>query len=106
MDGEYIGRPRGGLSTKLHLAVDGRGLPVSADQIAHRKAKGAHGGRPPEVDPAEYKRRNVVERCFNRLKQFRDFATRLAKRAAYIKAESLSPRDCGFSGVSGVTRCV
>lgn len=29
MDGECLGRSRGGLSTKLHLAVDGRGLPLS-----------------------------------------------------------------------------
>jgi transposase len=32
-------------------------------------------------------RRNVVERCFNRLKQFRDLATRYAKRAAYYRSE-------------------
>ncbi|WP_369808912.1 hypothetical protein [Nocardia sp. NRRL S-836] len=31
--------------------------------------------------------RNVVERCFNRLKQFRGLATRFAKRAAYHRAE-------------------
>jgi transposase len=29
----------------------------------------------------------VVERCFNRLKQFRDLAIRYAKRAAYYRAE-------------------
>lgn len=29
MDGECLGRSRGGLSSKLHLAVDGRGLPLS-----------------------------------------------------------------------------
>ena len=28
-----------------------------------------------------------AERCFNRLKQFRDLATRYAKRAAYYPAE-------------------
>ncbi len=31
--------------------------------------------------------RNVVERCFNQLEQFRDLATRYAKRAAYYQAE-------------------
>ncbi|WP_369808984.1 transposase family protein [Nocardia sp. NRRL S-836] len=31
--------------------------------------------------------RNVVERCFNRLKQFRGLATRFAQRAAYHRAE-------------------
>lgn len=152
MDGEHLGRSRGGLSSKIHLAVDGRGLPISvlctpgqaggnphlvplletigvhragpdrprtrpeaviadkayshpstrkamrrrgvrftsperSDQIAHRQAKGSAGGRPPAFDQEEYKRRNVVERCFARLKQFRDLATRYAKRAAYYAAE-------------------
>jgi transposase len=34
-----------------------------------------------------YARRNVVERSFNRLKQFRGLATRYAERAAYYRAE-------------------
>ena len=29
----------------------------------------------------------MVERCFNRLKQFRGLSTRYAKRAAYYRAE-------------------
>ena len=45
------------------------------------------GGRPPRFDRARYRQRNVVERCFNRLKQFRDLATRYAKRAVYYRAE-------------------
>jgi transposase len=35
-----------------------------------------------------YKQRNVIERCFNRLKQFRDLATRYAKRAAQWAAST------------------
>jgi transposase len=61
--------------------------PERADQIAHRAGKSSRGGRPPAFDSEVYTRRNVVERCFNRLKQFRDLATRYAKRAAYYKAE-------------------
>jgi len=61
--------------------------PERSDQIARRAARGSAGGRPPAFDAEEYKRRNVVERCFNRLKQFRDLATRYAKRAAYYRAE-------------------
>jgi transposase len=61
--------------------------PERADQIAHRAAKGSCGGRPPGFDAEVYKRRNVVERCFARLKQFRGLATRYAKRAAYYQAE-------------------
>jgi transposase len=62
-------------------------IPERADQIARRKAKGSAGGWPPAFDPGLYKLRNVVERCFNRLKQFRGLATRYAKRAAYHRAE-------------------
>lgn len=61
--------------------------PERIDQITHRAAKGSRGGRPPAFDAELYKRRNVVERCFNRLKQFRDLATRYAKRVAYYQAE-------------------
>nr|WP_275581273.1 IS5 family transposase [Micromonospora luteifusca] len=150
-DGEAIGRSRGGLSTKIHLAVDGRGRPLSilltpgqagdnfqllalldairvnepgpgrprkrpdlliadkgyahdstrralrqrgirhviperSDQVARRAAKGSAGGRPPAFDKLVYKNRNVVERCFNRLKQWRDLATRYAKRASLYRA--------------------
>jgi transposase len=146
------GGPGGGLTSKIHLAVDGRGLPMSIlvtpgqaranpellplldevsvrppgpgrprhrprrviadkayshpstrralrargiaftcperrDQIARRQAKGPAGGRPPAFDHAVYKKRNVVERCFGRLKQFRGLATRYAKRVAYCRAE-------------------
>ncbi|MFI7252846.1 IS5/IS1182 family transposase, partial [Micromonospora chalcea] len=41
---------------------------------------------PPAFDKAIYKKRNVVERCFNRLKQWRDLATRHAKRASLYRA--------------------
>jgi transposase len=149
--GEAVGRSRGGLSTKIHLAVDGRGRPLSLlltpgqagdnpqllnvldaiavhrggvgrprkrpdmliadkgyahdatrvvlrrrgirhtiperrDQVARRVAKGRAGGRAPAFDPVVYKQRNVVERCFNRLKQWRDLATRYAKRASIYRA--------------------
>ena len=63
--------------------------PEKSDQIARRRARGARGGRPPTFDQQLYADRNVVERCFNRLKQFRDLATRYAKRAAYYRAEIL-----------------
>jgi transposase len=61
--------------------------PERRDQIAHRAAKGSRGGRPPAFDADLYADRNVVERAFNRLKQFRDLATRYAKRVAYYRSE-------------------
>jgi transposase len=144
-DDEGLGRSRGGLSTKLHLAADdrarplvlvvtaghrgdspqfvpvlekvrigrrGRGrprtrpdavradkayssranraylrrrgiaavIPVKEDQKAARRNRGSAGGRPPRFDPASYRTRNCVERCINKLKQFRAVATRYDKR--------------------------
>lgn len=61
-------------------------IPERSDQIARRAAKGSAGGRPPTVDVEVYRQRNVVERCFNRLKQWRDLATRYAKRASIYRA--------------------
>jgi transposase len=56
-------------------------IPERADQVAGRARRGSRGGRPPVFDPQVYKRRNVVERCFNQLKQFRALATRYDKTA-------------------------
>nr|WP_252991145.1 IS5 family transposase [Streptomyces viridosporus] len=50
------------------------------DQRAHRKKRGRSGGRPPAFDRARYRRRNAVERCVNKWKQFRAVATRYDKR--------------------------
>jgi transposase len=140
---QALGRSRGGLSTKLHLACDGRGRPLALlatpgqrhestqleallDAIAvpragrgrprkrpalllaargysfercrralrgrgvphiipersdQRARRARRPGRKPAFDADAYKRRNVVERCVNRLKQFRALATRYDKTA-------------------------
>ncbi|MEV6859371.1 IS5 family transposase [Streptomyces microflavus] len=148
---QALGRSRGGLTTKVHLAVDGRGLPLSIvltpgnvndatafadvlnevrtpragtgrprttpdrvlgdkayssrairhllrrrgiaatiperrDQVANRRRRGRRGGRPPVFDTEIYRDRNVVERCFARLKQFRAIATRFDKLANRYRA--------------------
>lgn len=148
---QALGRSRGGLTTKVHLAVDGRGLPLSIvltpgnvndatafgqvldgirvpraatgrprttpdrvlgdkayssrairhllrrrgiavtiperrDQAANRRRRGRLGGRPPAFDKEIYRDRNVVERCFARLKQFRAVATRFDKLADRYRA--------------------
>ena len=57
-------------------------IPERAD---HRQRRAHRPGRPPGFDGAVYARRNVVERCFARLKQFRSIATRYDKTAdAYL----------------------
>jgi len=56
-------------------------IPEPADQIAHRKNKGRRGGRPVSYDIEDYKNRNVVERFFNRMKNWRALASRYDKKA-------------------------
>ncbi len=64
----------------------GHTIPERADQQANRRRRGSRGGRPPAFDKQLYKRRNVVERCFNRLKQCRSLATRYDKTATSYRA--------------------
>ncbi|WP_406079069.1 IS5 family transposase [[Kitasatospora] papulosa] len=151
-----LGRSRGGLTTKIHLACDGHGRPLSfvvtggnindctqfeqvlaqisvrrpgpgrprnrpdhllgdkgyssrgirnylrkrgiphtiperSDQQANRRRRGSNGGRPPAFDGERYKQRNVVERCFNALKQYRAIATRYDKtRESYEAALTIA----------------
>ena len=56
-------------------------IPEPADQIGHRKKRGSRGGRPVDFDVEDYKGRNVVERAFNKLKNWRGLATRYDKHA-------------------------
>ena len=120
---EQLGRSRGGVSTKIHVATDGLGKPtqiflspgqdhditkapelirdseaekVIADKaydsdafVAQIEAQGATAVIPPrenrkeprDYDREDYKKRNVVERFINRLKQCRRVATRYEKTA-------------------------
>jgi len=52
-----------------------------ADQVGYRKNRGARGGRPVSYDVGDYKSRNVVERSFNHLKNWRGIATRYDKHS-------------------------
>ncbi|WP_443333407.1 IS5 family transposase [Streptomyces sp. CB02115] len=140
-----LGRSRGGLTSKIHLACDSRGRPLAfvvtggdtndctrfttvmdasecpgsdrdgpvpgpiaswATRATARKrsARGSAAGasrtrfpscrpgrqtgpaRPPTSDREVCKHRNVVERCFNRLKQWRGIATRYDKTAQSYEA--------------------
>jgi transposase len=61
-------------------------IPERTDQQAGRRRRGHQGGRPRAFDPNIYRRRNVVERCLNRLKQWRGIATRCHKLACHYQA--------------------
>jgi transposase len=119
---EALGRSRGGFSTKVHLACDGKGRPLSvvitpgqrhsstqleevldmvrvprprrSRSISHtiperkdqKERRQGRPGRRPAFDREAYRRRNVVERCVNKLKQWRTIAMRYEKRAVNYRA--------------------
>lgn len=61
-------------------------IPEPADQQGHRARRGSRGGRPVNFDPIDYAHRNVVERRFCHLKQWRGLATRYDKHATTYRA--------------------
>ncbi len=61
-------------------------IPIPADQRNLRLRRSRQGGRPPAFDRDAYKQRNTVERCINRLKQWRGIATRYEKTATIYLA--------------------
>ncbi|CCH19887.1 IS4 family transposase [Micromonospora lupini str. Lupac 08] len=87
---EHVIADKGYSSKAIRAGLRRRGIPHTiperADQQANRRRRGSRGGRPPAFDKQPYKRRNVVERCFNRLKQCRSLATRYDKTATSYRA--------------------
>lgn len=64
-------------------------IPEPVDQQRNRKRRGSRGGRPPLFDPDEYRGRNVIERRFCHLKQWRGQATRYDKLAITYRAAAV-----------------
>ena len=58
-------------------------IPERTDQ---RRRRASRPGKKPQFDREAYARRNVVERCVNKLKQWRGIAIRYDKRALNYKA--------------------
>jgi transposase len=103
LDGIRVPRPagRGRPRTRPERVIADKGYSyprcrqwLRARQIAHtiperrdqRARRAMRRGRPLTFDKAIYARRNVVERCINRLKQWRGVATRYEKRAVNYRA--------------------
>ncbi len=92
-----VGRPR---KRPNHVVADkGYGFPSCRELLRrlgvphtiperrdHHERRKKRPGRPPSFDAEIYARRNVVERCVNRLKQWRGIATRYEKRAVNYRA--------------------
>ncbi|MDN5692513.1 IS5 family transposase [Micrococcus endophyticus] len=61
-------------------------IPEPADQRGHRRRRGPRGGRPVGLDATAYKGRNVIERRYAHLKQWRGLATRYDKYSIVYRA--------------------
>lgn len=59
-----------------------RGIPhVIPEKRDQKRRRESRPGRRPGFDREAYRRRNLVERCVNKLKEWRGIATRYEKRA-------------------------
>jgi transposase len=87
----YVLDQSGSLPTKA-TAIRAAGDCCEGDRSRTQFCNGAisghavQPGRPLAFDRAIYARRNVAERCINRLKQWRGLATRYEKRAVTYRA--------------------
>jgi len=64
-------------------------IPERSDQQRNRQRRGSRGGRPPSFDADTYRHRNVVERSYNRFKQWRGLATRYDKLAVIFRGGAI-----------------
>ena len=76
--------------------------PEPADQAGYRKRKGSRGGRPVRYDVQDYKQRNVVERFFNRIKNWGGLATATTSTRSSTKWRR-SRRDSGLAAMTSET---
>jgi transposase len=85
-----------GLRAYLRKCGIAHTIPEKRDQQRHRRNRGRDGGRPPQFDRDIYRRRPIVERCFNRLKGLRGTTTRYDETATSYEAAGRS--SCPSSG--------
>jgi putative transposase len=64
-------------------------IPERSDQQRHRRNRGSAGGRPVTLDADTYRDRNVIERSYNQLKQWRGLATRYDKLAVVYRGGAI-----------------
>lgn len=61
-------------------------IPEKVDRAANRRKRGKRGGRPVSQDADLCTERNTVERCVNRLRNWRGIATRFDKTSQSYEA--------------------
>ena len=64
-------------------------IPERRDQQNHRLRRGSAGGRPVTYDTVQYRDRNVIERSYEKFKQWRALATRYDKLAVIFRGGAI-----------------
>jgi transposase len=82
----------GGTRKKLQSCGIKVVIPLRRDQIAACKRQGSKGGRPPTLERQTYRERDVVERSFALIKQWRGLATGYDKLAITYRAAVVRSR--------------
>lgn len=78
---------KGDSSARCRRRLRRRGIRPTIPERSDQRARRTHtAGRNPAFCTAPYRRRTVVERCINRLKQWRGIATRVDQRAVNDRA--------------------
>jgi len=72
-------------------------IPERTDQVANRKRRGSAGGRPVSYDRNASRGRNVIERAFNRFKNWRAIATRLRQARHHLQRRSAHRRSTALA---------
>jgi|SRR6516164_1719692 transposase len=71
-------------------------IPEQSTHSDHRRRRGSRGGRPVGFDAQKYKNRNVIERSFNTIKNWRGLATRYDKLAVTYRAAAVLAAICAW----------
>jgi transposase len=71
-------------------------IPEQSTQADHRRRRGRRGGRPVGFDAQKYKGRNVIERSFNAITNWRGLATRYDKLALTYRAAAILAAICAW----------
>jgi len=85
-------------ANRAHLRARGicAVIPEQSTHADSRRRRGSRGGRPPGFDAQKYKGRNVIERSFNIVKNWRGLATRYDKLALTYRAAAVLAAICAW----------
>ncbi|GAA0970838.1 hypothetical protein GCM10009550_78880 [Actinocorallia libanotica] len=94
---DHILADKGYSSRAIRSYLRRRGIKHTIPERADQRAGRIRRGRPSVFDRDLYRRHNVIERCFNRLKQFRGIPPATTRPPVPTPPPSPSPHFCSGS---------